>query len=57
MNAKKLIKSLKRRIEFHQNNQNDPHGIGTAVVAALSEVVEAIKESEREEAKENAPVH
>jgi hypothetical protein len=33
-----FIKKLDKAIAFHQNNQNDPHGVGSAVIAALIEV-------------------
>lgn len=36
--AKSFLRGLDRAIDFHQNNANDPHGIGNAVLAALNEV-------------------
>ena len=43
--VEKLIKNLEKRIEFHRKNQNDPHGIGNAVLAVLYEIVDSLKES------------
>lgn len=45
----KLIdEQLEQSIKFHQQNQNDPHGISNAVIAALSEVKGAIKSAQLE---------
>ena len=43
----KLIAQVQRALKFWQTNQNDPHGIGNAMIAALSEINEALKELER----------
>ena len=36
----KFCHNLDRSIEFHRQNQNDPHGVGNAAVLILSEVRE-----------------
>lgn len=38
-----FIGALDRAIDFHRNNRNDPHNVGNAVIAALSEVRDAFK--------------
>ncbi len=43
-----LDAELSSRIDFHRNNQNDPHGIGNAVIAALTEVREAVEAAKTE---------
>lgn len=37
-NAARFCAKLSAAIEFHRTNQNDPHGIGNAVMVALTEV-------------------
>lgn len=44
--ANRLINELEEKAEFHRTNTNDPHGIGTAVQVALSEVAQAIKDAQ-----------
>lgn len=34
----KFVAGLDKSIAFHRANQNDPHGIGNAVIASLAEV-------------------
>lgn len=36
-----FLDALKRAAEFHRTNTNDPHGIGTAVYVAISEIRDA----------------
>ena len=43
-----LAKALEEKTEFHRNNPFDPHGISTAVIAALSEVVSAVRKLREE---------
>lgn len=38
-----FLGALDRAIEFHRTNTNDPHNVGNAVVAALTEVRDAFK--------------
>lgn len=38
-----FVGALDRAIEFHRNNTNDPHNIGTAVMVAITEVRDAFK--------------
>lgn len=42
MNIRKLVTELDRRIQFHFNNQNDPHNIGNVAGAILREVRDCI---------------
>lgn len=42
MDLQELLKELDQRIEFRRTNQNDPHGIDTAVMVALTEVRMAV---------------
>jgi hypothetical protein len=37
-NPERFCAKLSAAIEFHRTNQNDPHGIGNAVMIALTEV-------------------
>lgn len=46
--SEQLIKKLENKIEFHRTNTNDPYGIGTAVMVALTEVCDSIKEIQEE---------
>lgn len=34
----KFVAALDKSIAFHRSNPNDPHGVGNAVIASLSEV-------------------
>jgi hypothetical protein len=43
-NADKFIEAIDKRISFWRNNPDDPHGIATAVLVALSEVRETVLE-------------
>lgn len=43
----KLIEVLREKAEFHRTNPNDPHGIGTACMVALTEVADAVEEASR----------
>jgi len=43
--AARVTKAYDRRIEFHRTNQNDPHGIGNAVICSLEESKSALLES------------
>lgn len=38
-----VVKQLQKSIDWHTQNQNDPHGVGNAVIAALLEVQTAVK--------------
>ena len=49
-----LAKAIQKQIDFWQSNQNDPHQIGNAVLAALYAVQGAIIESEMETAGRKA---
>jgi hypothetical protein len=40
-----IVKRLQMSIDWHTQNQNDPHNISNAVIAALLEVQQAIKEA------------
>jgi hypothetical protein len=40
-----FIGAIDKAIAFHTQNQNDPHGIGNAVIAALNEVKTASMEA------------
>jgi hypothetical protein len=49
INADKFIEGLDKAIKFHFENQDDPHGVGNAVIAALQEVKGALEISTREQ--------
>lgn len=38
-----FLGAIERAIDFHRTNPNDPHNVGAAVVAALTEVRDAFK--------------
>ena len=38
-----FLYALERSIKFHRDNVNDPHGIGQAVMVALTEVRDCFK--------------
>lgn len=40
---RRFIAALDRAINFHAENTNDPHNIGSAVICALNEVKEAFR--------------
>jgi hypothetical protein len=42
-----FLAGLDRAIEFHRTNQNDPYGIGNAVMVALKEVKKAYSDAFR----------
>jgi hypothetical protein len=42
---RKFIATLEAAIKFHQDNQNDPHGISNAVTCALLEVKNAFEKA------------
>lgn len=39
----KLDNEINKRILFHQQNTNDPHNVGNAIIGALSEVSGSIR--------------
>lgn len=45
MNEKTFLKQLDEKIKWWQNTESDPHGIGNAVIAAISEVKSAAQQS------------
>lgn len=48
-----FIGAIDKAIAFHGHNQNDPHGIGNAVIAALVEVKTASMEAYKTEQNES----
>ena len=47
-----FIGAIDKAIAFHTKNQNDPHGVGNAVIAALNEVKTASMEAYKAEQNE-----
>ena len=42
-----FLAGIDRAVEFHRGNQNDPHGVGNAVIVALTEIQKAYSDAFR----------